>query len=222
MTAGIRPGSAGTPRCDTGAGPGDQAEVVRAAADELLPVTFTVNGKETTVRVPPRMTLADTIREQLGLTGTHLGCEHGVCGMCTILHDGVAVRSCLLFTVQCGGANIVTIEGLGTPADPHPLQRAFSHHHALQCGFCTPGFLLSAYDLLAHQPGVTRDELPGQLSGVLCRCTGYRNIVSAVADVAECFPDGVPGPAGCGRAALSSIRLRTDPAEPRGSGDTMT
>lgn len=206
MTAGTQPGNAGTQ-------PGNQAQVVRAAADELLPVTFTVNGTEATVSVPPRMTLADTIREHLGLTGTHLGCEHGVCGMCTILYDGAAVRSCLLFTVQCGGADIVTIEGLGTPADPHPLQQAFSHHHALQCGFCTPGFLLSAYDLLAHQPGVARDQLPEHLSGVLCRCTGYRNILSAVADVAERFPDGVPGPTGCGRRTLAGRGSQPDTRE---------
>jgi carbon-monoxide dehydrogenase small subunit len=164
---------------------------------EPIPVSCTVNGTPVTLRVPPRLTLADALRDRLGLTGTHLGCEHGVCGMCTVLVDGDAARSCLLFACQLAGAEIVTVEGLGTPDDLHPLQEAFSRHHALQCGFCTPGFLLSSYDLLTHHPGVTPDELPTELSGVLCRCTGYRNIVAAVADVAARYPDGVPGPRNC-------------------------
>jgi carbon-monoxide dehydrogenase small subunit len=175
----------------------------------MIPVSCTVNGTPVTLQVPPRLTLADALRDRLGLTGTHLGCEHGVCGMCTVLVDGDAVRSCLLFACQLAGAEIVTVEGLGAPDDPHPLQEAFSRHHALQCGFCTPGFLLSAYDLLTHQPGVTPDELPTELSGVLCRCTGYRNIVAAVADVAARYPDGVPGPRNCrARAAVTTADTR--------------
>ncbi len=156
--------------------------------------TMTVNGKEATVKAPPRMTLADALREGLGLTGTHLGCEHGICGMCTVLVDGQAARSCLLFACQLDGAEVLTVEGLGRPGELHPLQQAFGRHHALQCGFCTPGFLLSAYDLLRHNPEVTGDELPGELSGVLCRCTGYRNIVAAVAETARTYPGGLPGP----------------------------
>ena len=124
----------------------------------------------------------------------HIGCEHGVCGMCTVLVDGQAARSCLLFACQLDGAEVTTVEGLGRPGELHPLQQAFDRHHALQCGFCTPGFLLSAYDLLTHHPEVTDDELATELSGVLCRCTGYRNILSAVAEVARTHPDGLPDP----------------------------
>ncbi len=148
------------------------------------------------------MTLADALRDELGLTGTHLGCEHGVCGMCTVLVDGNASRACLLFACQLEGAEIVTVEGLGRPDDLHPLQEAFGRHHGLQCGFCTPGFLLSSYDLLDHKPDVTPDELPLELSGVICRCTGYRNIVEAVADVAATHPQGIPGPGNCGARTL--------------------
>lgn len=182
---------------------------VRMARDETIPVSFTVNGSDVTVTVPARVTLADALRDHLGLTGTHLGCEHGVCGMCTVLVDGEAARSCLLFAVQCQGAEIVTIEGIGTPDDQHPLQRSFAHHHALQCGFCTPGFVVSSYDLLANgEAGTAIDpsDLPVELSGVLCRCTGYRNIVAAVADVAQAYPDGVPGPRACGGRTLVGRR----------------
>jgi carbon-monoxide dehydrogenase small subunit len=170
---------------------------VRAGAETLLAVRMTVNGASVELRVPPRRTLADALREDLRLTGTHLGCEHGVCGMCTVLLDGAAVRACLLFAAQLEGAEVVTVEGLGRPDRLHPLQEAFGHHHALQCGFCTPGFLLSAYDLLSDQPGLTAEELPEALSGVLCRCTGYRNIVAAVADVAARYPEGIPPPLNC-------------------------
>lgn len=174
----------------------------RVEASELAEVTLTVNGTETTVAVPTRTHLADVLRERLGLTGTHLGCEHGVCGMCTVLVDGEAARACLLFAVQCDGADVVTVEGLGTAAEQHPLQQAFSAHHALQCGFCTPGMLMSAYDLLADPP-VREDgsgapgDVAEQMSGVLCRCTGYRGILAAVTDVAEAYPEGVPGPRNC-------------------------
>ncbi|HKN95905.1 MAG TPA: 2Fe-2S iron-sulfur cluster-binding protein [Pseudonocardiaceae bacterium] len=170
---------------------------VRAAADELVEVSCTVNGSPVTVSVPPRLTLADLLRDRLHLTGTHIGCEHGVCGMCTVLVDGHAARSCILFACQVDSADIVTVEGLGTPDRQHPLQEAFSRHHALQCGFCTPGFLISAYDLLRHRPDVPAAELPTELSGVLCRCTGYRNIVAAVAEVADTYSDGVPEPLNC-------------------------
>ena len=179
---------------------------VRANAGEAIEVRLTVNGTPVALWVPARVTLADALREHLGLSGTHLGCEHGVCGMCTVLVDGEAARSCLLFAVQCDGLEVLTVEGLGTPQDQHPLQRAFSHHHALQCGFCTPGFLLSSYDLLVHRPDVREEELPHELSGVLCRCTGYRNILAAVADVADAYRDGVPGPRGCAARALTGRR----------------
>jgi aerobic-type carbon monoxide dehydrogenase small subunit (CoxS/CutS family)/CO/xanthine dehydrogenase FAD-binding subunit/carbon monoxide dehydrogenase subunit G len=169
----------------------------RVGAADLVDVTMRVNGSDVTVRVPPRMHLADALREHLGLTGTHLGCEHGVCGMCTVLVDGAATRACLLFAVQCESADIITVEGLGSPGEQHPLQRAFSAHHALQCGFCTPGMLMSSYDLLAGDGSVTPEELPERMSGVLCRCTGYRGILAAVADVAAAYPGGVPAPMNC-------------------------
>jgi 2-furoyl-CoA dehydrogenase FAD binding subunit len=166
-------------------------------ADGHVITHLTVNGKPVTLTLPPRVTLADALRDHLGLTGTHLGCEHGICGMCTVLVDDQAARSCLLFACQLEGAAVLTIEGLGGPGELHPLQQAFGRHHALQCGFCTPGFLLSAYDLLTHRPEVTQEELPAELSGVLCRCTGYRNILSAVADVARTHPDGIAPPLNC-------------------------
>jgi len=181
----------------------------RVEPTELVDVPLTVNGSAVTVRVPARMHLADTLREHLGLTGTHLGCEHGVCGMCTVLVDGEAARACLLFAVQCEGAEVVTVEGLGSPGAQHPLQRAFAAHHALQCGFCTPGMLLSGYDLLANGPAgtaVAPERLPVEMSGVLCRCTGYRGILAAVADVAAACPAGVPGPGNCAPRPLLGRR----------------
>jgi carbon-monoxide dehydrogenase small subunit len=161
------------------------ARAVKVAADEHVDVAMTVNGTEVTLAVPPRMHLADALREQLGLTGTHLGCEHGVCGMCTVLVDGEAARACLLFAVQCEGADIVTVEGLGTPDDQHPLQQAFSAHHGLQCGFCTPGFVVSVTALLHDNPRPTDDELRDGLSGNLCRCTGYQGIIAAARMAAD-------------------------------------
>jgi carbon-monoxide dehydrogenase small subunit len=149
------------------------------------PVALTVNGEARTAEAEPRMTLADFLRERLGLTGTHLGCEHGVCGACTVLMDGRSVRSCLLFAVQADGREITTVEGLasrgpdGTEA-LDPLQTAFHEKHALQCGFCTPGFLLAACELLASNPNPTEADVRAGLSGNLCRCTGYQNIVDAV------------------------------------------
>ncbi|MGH8950256.1 MAG: (2Fe-2S)-binding protein [Acidimicrobiia bacterium] len=143
-------------------------------------ITLMVNGEEYPVRVEPRKTLADTIREDCGLTGTHLGCEHGVCGACTILIDGSPVRSCLLFAVQCEGVAIETVEGLATDGELHPLQEAFWEHHGLQCGFCTPGFLMLAKGALDEDPSLTGDALREVLSSNLCRCTGYQNILTAV------------------------------------------
>lgn len=163
---------------------------------------MTVNGTPALLALPARVTLADALRDHLGLTGTHVGCEHGVCGMCTVLLDGQAVRSCLMFAPQADGADIVTVEGLGRPDELHPLQEAFGRNHALQCGFCTPGFLLSSYDLLTSRPEVTEEELPAELSGVICRCTGYRNILTAVRETQQAYPDGVPAPGNCVRRTL--------------------
>lgn len=175
---------------------------VRAQPDESVEVSFTVNGTPATLRLPARVTLSDALRDHLGLTGTHVGCEHGVCGMCTVLVDGQAARACLLFAVQLDGAEIVTVEGLGKPDDLHPLQRSFGRNHALQCGFCTPGFLMSSYDLLTTKPAVRSDELPTELSGVICRCTGYRNIVTAVRETQSEFPEGIPAAGNWGTRAL--------------------
>ena len=147
-------------------------------------VTLNINGKDHAVQVEPRRTLADAIREECGQTGTHLGCEHGVCGACTILLDGEPVRSCLMFAVQAAGRRIRTVEGLAEKEDEgeklHPLQRAFIEHHGLQCGYCTPGFLMLAAGALERNPDVSDAELKEILSSNLCRCTGYKNIVKAV------------------------------------------
>ncbi len=144
-------------------------------------VTVTVNGERREGQVEPRRSLADFLRYDLGLTGTHIGCEHGVCGACTVLVNGRTMRSCLLFAVQVNGQEVVTVEGLAPNADElHSLQRAFHEHHALQCGFCTPGMLLTAYELLQDNPAPTEDEVRRGLAGNLCMCTGYVNIVRAV------------------------------------------
>jgi aerobic carbon-monoxide dehydrogenase small subunit len=147
-------------------------------------LTLRVNGGEHRLDVEPRRLLADVLRDDLGLTGTHLGCEQGACGACTVLLDGGAVRSCLLFAVQAEGAEVTTVEGLARGGALHPLQEAFRDHHALQCGFCTPGMLLAAVDLLARNPAPTAAEVREELSGNLCRCTGYGRIVDAVLDAA--------------------------------------
>jgi carbon-monoxide dehydrogenase small subunit len=147
---------------------------------DKLDITLTVNGRDYPVRVEPRRTLVDTIRDECGLTGTHIGCEHGVCGACTVILGGEAVRSCLMFAVQAQGKEIRTIEGLANGASLHPLQRAFIAHHGLQCGFCTPGFLMLAANALERNPDIGDDELRDVLSSNLCRCTGYQNIVKAV------------------------------------------
>ena len=139
-----------------------------------------VNGRDYPVRVEPRRTLADTIRDECRLTGTHLGCEHGVCGACTVIVDGEAVRSCLMFAVQAQGKKIRTVEGLADGDRLHPLQRAFIAHHGLQCGFCTPGFLMLAANMLEREPDISDEDILDVLSSNLCRCTGYQNIIKAV------------------------------------------
>ena len=150
----------------------------------MIPVEVTVNDRRYREEVEPRLLLSDFLRGRLGLTGTHVGCEHGVCGACTVRLDGVAVRSCLLFAVQADGAEIATVEGLTRNGRLTPLQEAFRRHHALQCGFCTPGILMAADDLLSRETPPTRAEIVDMLSGQLCRCTGYTPIVDAIAEVA--------------------------------------
>ncbi len=149
-------------------------------------ITVRVNGVEHTGEAEPRRLLSDFIRDNLGLTGTHVGCEHGVCGACTILLDGDPVRSCLMFAVQADGAGIDTVEGLAPDASTlHPLQQKFQERHGLQCGFCTPGILLTARALLRENPAPDDTEIRKWISGNLCRCTGYRNIVTAIREAAE-------------------------------------
>jgi carbon-monoxide dehydrogenase small subunit len=142
-------------------------------------VRLTVNGESVEGLVEPRKTLADFIRQDLELTGTHLGCEHGVCGACTVLLDGEPVRSCLLFAVQADGARVGTVEGLARDG-LHPIQEAFHDHFALQCGYCTPGMLMTVYDLLQRSPSPSREDIRQSLAGNICRCTGYHAIVDAV------------------------------------------
>ena len=142
--------------------------------------SLTVNGKAYALETEPRRNLADALREDCGLTGTHLGCEHGVCGACTVLLDGKPIRSCLLFAVQAQGKEIRTVEGLAEGENLHPLQQAFWDHHGLQCGFCTPGFLMLAAGVLEAEPDLSDEELRHLLSSNLCRCTGYQNILKAV------------------------------------------
>jgi len=149
-------------------------------------VRCTVNGTPQHLTVEPRRLAVDVLRDQLGLTGTHAGCEHGVCGACTVLLDGDPVRSCLLFAPQLDGRSVLTVEGLAdADGTLHPLQQSFSAHHGLQCGFCTPAMLLTALDLLRRNPTPTRDTVREALSGNLCRCTGYQQIVDAVIDAAR-------------------------------------
>ena len=150
----------------------------------MIAVEVSVNGRRYREDVEPRLLLSDFLRHRLGLTGTHVGCEHGVCGACTVRLDGVAVRSCLLLAAQADGAEIVTVEGLAREGELTSLQQAFRRHHALQCGFCTPGILMAAEDLLAREPHATREQITDMLSGQLCRCTGYTAIVDAIAEIA--------------------------------------
>jgi carbon-monoxide dehydrogenase small subunit len=158
-----------------------------------LSVTITVNEKEYTREVEPRLLLSDFLRHELGLTGTHVGCEHGVCGACTILFEGESARSCLMFAVQASGHNLTTVEGLASPhfggtegsGGLHPLQQAFWEAHGLQCGYCTPGILMTLVPFLKQNPSPTEEEIRHALSGNLCRCTGYQHIVDAVKLAAE-------------------------------------
>jgi aerobic-type carbon monoxide dehydrogenase small subunit (CoxS/CutS family) len=146
----------------------------------MIPVELTVNGRRYREHAEPRLLLSDFLRHTLGLTGTHVGCEHGVCGCCTVILDGVSVRSCLLLAVQAGGCEIRTVEDLADGERLNPLQEAFREHHALQCGFCTPGILMAATDFLERYPNPTREQVVDMLSGHLCRCTGYEPIVEAI------------------------------------------
>jgi len=152
---------------------------------ERLPVELTVNGVRRDGLVEARRTLADFIRQDLELTGTHVGCEHGVCGACTVVLDGQAIRSCLMLAVQADGAELLTIEGLARDGELHPLQRAFRERHSFQCGFCTPGFMMSSYAFLQDNPTPTRDEIRKAVGSNLCRCTGYQSIIDGVELAAE-------------------------------------
>ena len=148
-------------------------------------ITLNVNGRDCSIVVEPRRTLADAIREDCGQTGTHIGCEHGICGACTVIVDDEPVRSCLMFAVQANGRKIRTVEGLATGDTLHPMQQAFMDHHGLQCGFCTPGFLMLAVGVLERDPDIGDEDLLDVLSSNLCRCTGYQNIIKAVRAAAK-------------------------------------
>jgi carbon-monoxide dehydrogenase small subunit len=148
---------------------------------------FTVNGERVEVNLEPRTSLADCLRRELKLTGTHVGCEHGVCGACTVIVDGAAVRSCLMLAAQADGVEIVTIEGLSNGEELSPLQASFRRHHALQCGFCTPGILTTAHALLSEEPDAGADRVREVLSGNVCRCTGYVSIVEAILDARQAY-----------------------------------
>ena len=152
---------------------------------DKLAITLTINGRDHAIVVEPRRTLADAIREDCGHTGTHIGCEHGVCGACTVIVDGEPVRSCLMFAVQAEGKQVRTIEGLAVGDRLHPMQQAFMDHHGLQCGFCTPGFLMLAVGVLEREPEISDEGLLDVLSSNLCRCTGYQNIIKAVRAAAK-------------------------------------
>jgi carbon-monoxide dehydrogenase small subunit len=153
--------------------------------DYALDITLTVNGTQVSRRVAPRQHLVDFLREELGLTGSHVGCEHGVCGACTLRVDGEIVRGCLMLAVQANGCRVETIEGLSDSKELAPLQKAFHERNALQCGFCTPGMLMAAQDLLLQNRKATREEIRAHISGNYCRCTGYQAIVDAIEDVMQ-------------------------------------
>ena len=159
----------------------------RLSADARHTVRLTVNGRAIEAEAEPRMVLTDFLRHRLGLTGTHVGCEHGVCGACTVIVDGAAVRSCLMLAVQAEGASVVTVEGLSSDEALSPLQAAFRKHHALQCGFCTPGMLTTAHALLSEEPHADKARIREVLSGNLCRCTGYIPIVEAVYEARKAY-----------------------------------
>jgi aerobic carbon-monoxide dehydrogenase small subunit len=148
--------------------------------NRTMTVTFSVNGEEQTIDVEPRLLLVQALRENLGLTGTHVGCDTSSCGACTVLLDGLSVKSCTMFAVQAGGMAVTTIEGIGTQLDLHPMQEAFWTQHGLQCGFCTPGMIMAAIDLIKRNPDPSDEEIRLGIEGNICRCTGYENIVKAV------------------------------------------
>lgn len=154
---------------------------------KTVPVALSVNGKAVTAEVEPRLTLAGFLRRTLGLTGTHLGCEHGVCGSCTVILNGAAVRSCLMLAAQADGAAVVTVEGLAGEGELTPLQQAFRKHHALQCGYCTPGVLTTLHALLTDEPAAGEARIREVLSGNICRCTGYQPIVAAALEAARAY-----------------------------------
>ena len=160
-----------------------------------MTVRFEVNGRNVEVDVEPRMTLADCLRHKLRLTGTHLGCEHGVCGACTVIVDGAAVRSCLMLAVQAEGAKVVTVEGLSRDDGLTPLQTAFKKHHALQCGFCTPGMITTLHALLSEEPFADEERIRDVLSGNLCRCTGYIPIIEAALEARAAYQAQAAGTA---------------------------
>ncbi len=153
--------------------------------NQKVDIILTINGEEYNIAVEPRRTLVDAIREDCGQTGTHIGCEHGVCGACTVLVDDAPMRSCLMFAIQANGKHIRTVEGLAQNGEMHPLQQAFMDCHGLQCGFCTPGFLMLATGVLEREPDISDEDLLDVLSSNLCRCTGYQNIIKAVRQAAK-------------------------------------
>lgn len=158
-------------------------------------ISLTVNDRQREATIPARLLLSDFLRHTLGMPGTHVGCEHGVCGACTVLMDGRAVRSCLTFAVQADGSRLTTIEGLASGAQLHPLQEAFWEEHGLQCGFCTPGMLMAAHELLSRNPDPSDDEIREAISGNLCRCTGYIYIVNAIRSAAAKLRASAPASA---------------------------
>ena len=164
--------------------------------DDFVTIRLAVNGVTHHLVVEPRRLLADVLREDLGLTGTNIGCEHGVCGSCTVLVDGQSVRSCLMFAVQATGHEVMTVEGLSRAGEMHPLQKAFWEQQGLQCGFCTPGFLMTAYELLQHNPNPSEEEVRSALSGNICRCTSYQHIVNAVQAAAQALAQTTAEPSG--------------------------
>ena len=167
--------------------------------EDFVTIRLLVNGETHRLVVESRRLLADVLREDLGLTGTNLGCEHGVCGSCTVLLDGQSVRSCLMFAVQANGHEVMTVEGLARGGELHPLQQAFWEKQGLQCGFCTPGFLMTAYELLQHNPAPSKEEIRHALSGNICRCTGYQHIIEAVQSACQAIAEARgPVPSGTG------------------------
>ncbi len=151
----------------------------------LVPIKLKVNGKTHSVAVEPRLLLVELLRDVLDLTGTHIGCDTSFCGACTVLLNGVSVKSCTMFAVQADGADILTVEGLATNGGLHPIQQAFVDHHGLQCGYCTPGMMMSAYDLITHAPNISEKVVRKGIAGNCCRCTGYQNIFKAIESAAE-------------------------------------